>query len=148
MWTDQATGEVWDSYTMLTINTNLHPLMSRMHKIERDPMTKQLILGKRSVVPLAAHDFDRWVTCTMDEARKMLLLPSVDVIDAGPAAAGVAPQAEDEATEASYRRGRRQPLDRIARGAAVRKGRARPPRGTLATSGRSYVSTAWARRAI
>jgi len=31
-WTDPATGEIVESYTMLTINADAHPLMSRMHK--------------------------------------------------------------------------------------------------------------------
>jgi len=31
-WTDHATGEVHESYTMLTINADHHPLMRRMHK--------------------------------------------------------------------------------------------------------------------
>ena len=31
-WTDLATGEIVESYTMLTINADAHPLMSRMHK--------------------------------------------------------------------------------------------------------------------
>lgn len=97
VWTDLATGEEWDSYTMLTINANLHPLMSRMHKIERDRATKQLVFDKRSVVPLEAHDFDRWLTCTVDEAGEMLLLPSVEVIDAGPAFDSETPEAEEAA---------------------------------------------------
>lgn len=62
-------------------------------------LTKQLILDKRSVVPLEAHDFDRWLTCTVDEAREMLLLPSMNVLNAGPASDGRGPDAE-EAPEA------------------------------------------------
>lgn len=85
---------------MLTIGANLHPLMSRMHKIERDRMTKQVTFDKRSVVPLEEHDFDRWLTCTADEAREMLLLPSMSMIDAGPATDDGAPEAEEEVTEA------------------------------------------------
>jgi hypothetical protein len=29
---DKATGEVHNSYTLLTINADSHPLMTRMHK--------------------------------------------------------------------------------------------------------------------
>ena len=100
VWTDLKTGEEWDSYTMLTINANLHPLMSRMHKLERDRVTKQLNFDKRSLVLLEEHDFDRWLTCTVEEAREMLLLPAMSVIDAGPAADDGAPEKEEEATEA------------------------------------------------
>lgn len=32
VWTDKATGETHESYTMLTINADMHPLMKRMHK--------------------------------------------------------------------------------------------------------------------
>jgi N4-gp56 family major capsid protein len=87
-WTDFETGEVWDSYTMLTLNANLHPLMSRMHKLEFDSKTKMPlpIQDKRSLVPLEAHDFDRWLTCIVEEARSMLELPSVDLFDAAPLA--------------------------------------------------------------
>ena len=31
-WTDKSTGEVHESYSMLTINADDHPLMGRMHK--------------------------------------------------------------------------------------------------------------------
>jgi putative SOS response-associated peptidase YedK len=32
MWLDKGTGEVVESYTMITMNADLHPLMQRMHK--------------------------------------------------------------------------------------------------------------------
>ena len=31
-WVNKASGEVHESYTMLTLNADHHPLMSRMHK--------------------------------------------------------------------------------------------------------------------
>jgi putative SOS response-associated peptidase YedK len=40
--------------------------------------------GKRTVIPLEAHDFDRWLTCTVDEAREMLKVPPVELFDAAP----------------------------------------------------------------
>jgi putative SOS response-associated peptidase YedK len=100
VWTDLETGDEWDSYTMLTINANLHPLMSRMHKLERDRVTKQLIFDKRSLVLLEEHDFDRWLTCTVKEAREMLQLPAMNAIDAGPAADDGAPEMEEATAEA------------------------------------------------
>ena len=81
-WTDLETGQVWDSYTMLTMNADEHPLMSRMHK--PDPKLPADQQDKRSVIPLAGHDFDRWLTCTVEEARAMLELPAVDLFDATP----------------------------------------------------------------
>lgn len=103
-WKDLETEKVWESYTMLTINANLHPIMSRMHKPEIDRTTKKPleVQDKRSVVAIEEYDFDRWLTCTPEEAREMVQLIPVDLIDAGPAAAEelreaqVAPSDTDE----------------------------------------------------
>lgn len=90
-WTDLKTGEVWDNFTMLTMNADGHPLMGRMHKSEVDKVTKLPLPAdqqdKRTVIPLEAHDFDRWLTCTVEEARAMLKVPPVELFDAGPVAA-------------------------------------------------------------
>ncbi len=98
-WKDLDTGEEWESYTMLTMNANLHPLMSRMHKPEFERKTGLPIFDKRSVVLLEPHDFDRWLTCTIEEAREMILLASVDIFEAGPADDGstAEPELEEEA---------------------------------------------------
>jgi len=100
-WLDHSTGELVQSYAMLTVNANLHPLMSRMHKIEVDKKTKVPlpIQDKRSVVAIEEHDIDRWLTCTPEEAREMVGLIPVQFIDAGPAALDLevverAPEAE------------------------------------------------------
>jgi putative SOS response-associated peptidase YedK len=62
--------------------------MGRMHKPEVDKVTKLPLPAdqqdKRTVIPLAAHDFDRWLTCTIEEARSMLKVPAVELFDAGP----------------------------------------------------------------
>ncbi|SDX11679.1 Putative SOS response-associated peptidase YedK [Variovorax sp. YR634] len=81
-WTDLKTGEVWHHYTMLTMNADGHPLMSRMHK--PDPKLPADQQDKRTVIPLEVHEFDRWLTCTVEEARAMLKVPPVDLFDAGP----------------------------------------------------------------
>lgn len=81
-WTDQATGEVHESYTMLTINADEDPLMSRMHKPNpKRPAGRQ---DKRSVIPLASADHDQWLAGSMNEAQALLLLASDDVYEAGP----------------------------------------------------------------
>lgn len=53
-WTDKATGEVHESYTMLTLNANVHPPMSRRHKPKLGRVTKKPLpleqQGKRSVI--------------------------------------------------------------------------------------------------
>ncbi|BEP62498.1 hypothetical protein GmRootV213_30520 [Variovorax sp. V213] len=78
-WTDKETGEVWDNYTMLTINADAHPLMSRMHKPDpKLPLNEQ---DKRSVIPLEVHEFDLWLAGTIEEAKQLLKLAPVEVVD-------------------------------------------------------------------
>ena len=81
-WIDKATGEVHESYTMLTINADDHPLMRRMHK--PDPKAPPDRQDKRSVIPLEAADFDQWLEGTVDQASKLMKLAPVEVFDAGP----------------------------------------------------------------
>ncbi|MDB5876946.1 MAG: hypothetical protein JWQ41_360, partial [Variovorax sp.] len=71
-WIDKATGEVHESYTMLTVNADDHPLMRRMHKPDpKAPADKQ---DKRSVIPLEAADFDQWLEGTVDQAKQLMEL--------------------------------------------------------------------------
>lgn len=88
-WLDHETGVMWESYTMLTLNANLHPVMARMHKPEVDKKTKKPldVQDKRSVVAIEEHDFDRWLSCTVEEAREMVQLIPVDRLIAQPAPA-------------------------------------------------------------
>lgn len=87
-WTDKTTGEVHESYTMLTINADEHPLMRRMHRPELDKATKQPLppelQDKRSVIPLEPADYDQWLAGTVDEARALLKLAAHDAFEAGP----------------------------------------------------------------
>ena len=81
-WIDRATGEVHESYTMLTINADDHPLMRRMHKPDAKlPADKQ---DKRSVIPLEASDFDQWLEGTVEQASGLMKLAPVEVFEAGP----------------------------------------------------------------
>jgi putative SOS response-associated peptidase YedK len=81
-WTDKATGEIVESYTMLTINADHHPLMSRMHK--PDPKLPADQQDKRSVVPIALGDVDTWLRGPMDEAAELVQVAPVEVFEAGP----------------------------------------------------------------
>lgn len=92
-WLDYETEIMWESYTMLTLNANLHPIMSRMHKPEIDKTTKKPleVQDKRSVVAIEEHDFDRWLTCTPEEAREMVELIPADRMIAAPAPVDVKP---------------------------------------------------------
>lgn len=82
-WTDKATGEVHESYTMLTINADAHPLMSRMHK--PDPKLAADKQDKRSVIPLEPSDYDQWLEGTQVDAAALLRVPAADLFDAAPA---------------------------------------------------------------
>lgn len=82
-WTDRDTGEVIESYTMLTINADNHPLMSRMHK--PDPKLPPGQQDKRSVVAIELSEVDAWLYGSVEEAAMLVRVPPVEVIDAGPA---------------------------------------------------------------
>ncbi|MDM0007907.1 SOS response-associated peptidase family protein [Variovorax sp. J22G73] len=90
-WTDKTTGEVHESYTMLTLNADDHPLMNRMHKPEIDKDTKLPLPAdkqdKRSVIPIEFGDVDMWLAGTVQEAKTLLRLAPVEEFDAGPAPA-------------------------------------------------------------
>ena len=81
-WTDKATGEICESYTMLTLNADAHPLMSRMHK--PDPKLAPDKQDKRSVVSIELQDVDQWLHGTSDEARELIRLTPVELFSAGP----------------------------------------------------------------
>lgn len=87
-WADPTTGELHESYTMLTLNADTHPLMQRMHK--PDPKLPADRQDKRSVVPIAAQDVDLWLEGTLPQAAALLKLAPVEEFDAGPAAPGAA----------------------------------------------------------
>tara|TARA_B100001105_G_C22389990_1_gene443896 strand:- start:1463 stop:2224 length:762 start_codon:yes stop_codon:yes gene_type:complete len=81
-WTDKETGEVVESFTMITLNADHHPLLSRMH---RPDLTREATLqDKRAVVPLAPSAFEVWLQGTTEEATAALQLPGADVYNAGP----------------------------------------------------------------
>ena len=82
VWTDRETGEQIESYTMLTINADAHPLMSRMHK--PDPKLGPDQQDKRSVIPIELGDVDAWLAGTVVQAQELLRLAPIEVFEAGP----------------------------------------------------------------
>lgn len=82
-WVDRATGEVVESYTMLTVNADAHPLMSRMHK--PDPKLPAEAQDKRSVVAIEANDVEQWMRGSLDDAKALLQPPPIELIEAKPA---------------------------------------------------------------
>ncbi len=81
-WTDKETGELVESYTMLTINADAHPLMSRMHR--PDPKRPSNMQDKRSVVPIALEDVDTWLTAPLEQAAGLVRLAPVEAFVAAP----------------------------------------------------------------
>ena len=82
-WTDPATGERVQSYTMLTLNADNHPLMRRMHKPDAKLAPDQQ--DKRSVVSIEMADADTWLQGSLAQAAQLVKLAPVDVFEAGPA---------------------------------------------------------------
>ena len=82
-WTDPATGEVVPSYTMLTQNCDAHPLLRLMHKPDPTlPADKQ---DKRAVVPIERKDWDQWLEGSIEQARALIQVPSIDLFHHGAA---------------------------------------------------------------
>jgi putative SOS response-associated peptidase YedK len=82
-WTDKSTGEIVESYTMLTMNADSHPLFSRMHK--PDPKLAPDQQDKRSIVAIEFADMEAWLTGTIEEAKNLVRLSPAEVFNAGPA---------------------------------------------------------------
>ena len=79
-WVDRSTGEVVESYTMLTLNADGHPLMGRMHKPDAKlPPDRQ---DKRSVVPIAPNDAELWLAGSPAEAAALVRLAPPEAFEA------------------------------------------------------------------
>lgn len=86
-WTDPKTGELIESYTMLTIKANHHPLMSRMHKPDVDDEGNPLPLGaqdKRSPIPIHEEDWDTWLYGSVEEAKALIRLDAAEPLEGEP----------------------------------------------------------------
>ncbi|HEU5294959.1 MAG TPA: SOS response-associated peptidase family protein [Burkholderiaceae bacterium] len=79
-WTDEATGRELESYTMLTVNADEHPLMRRMHK--PDPRLPPERQDKRSVVAIELEDVDRWLHARTRDAAQLVRAPALELFDA------------------------------------------------------------------
>jgi len=81
-WIDKQSGEVFESYTMLTVNADDHPLMSRMHK--PDPKFPPDQQDKRSVVAIEQADVEQWLSGSVGEVMSLIRAPEIDLIEGGP----------------------------------------------------------------
>jgi putative SOS response-associated peptidase YedK len=59
-WTNKVDGELVWTFAMLTVNADGHPVYSRMNRPGDE---------KRMVLILDHGDYDRWLTCTPEEAK-------------------------------------------------------------------------------
>jgi putative SOS response-associated peptidase YedK len=85
-WADPQTGELIESYTMLTINADTHPIMRRMHK--PDPKRGPEQQDKRSVVAIEPDALDQWLHGSMAVASALIAAPQAELMLAGPASGG------------------------------------------------------------
>jgi putative SOS response-associated peptidase YedK len=83
-WIDKASGEIVESYTMLTLNADGHGLMGRMHR--PDPKRPPELQDKRSVIPIELEDVDLWLSAPVAEAAQLIRLTPPEEFDAAPAA--------------------------------------------------------------
>ena len=81
-WTDKDSGEIVESYTMLTVNADEHPLMKRMHKPDLKLGSDQQ--DKRSLVLLEPQDFNQWLEGTVEQAKALTKLTPVETFKAAP----------------------------------------------------------------
>jgi putative SOS response-associated peptidase YedK len=63
-WTDQESGEIVSSFSMLTINADGHPVMGRFHRPGDE---------RRSLVVVAPSMWENWLLATPEQARAYLL---------------------------------------------------------------------------
>ncbi|WP_028600842.1 SOS response-associated peptidase [Ottowia thiooxydans] len=86
-WLNKATGEYVESYSMLTVNADAHPLMSRMHK--PDPKLAPDKQDKRSVISIELEDVDLWLCGTIAQVKPLLRPPTMEVLEGVPAQSSV-----------------------------------------------------------
>lgn len=81
-WVNKQTGEIVESYTMLTVNADDHLLMRRMHK--PDPALPPDKQDKRSVISIEQTDLEQWLCGSQAEAKELFRPPLENLIDGGP----------------------------------------------------------------
>lgn len=81
-WVDPATGEVLPNFSLITQNVDAHLLLKLMHKPDKKLSAENQ--DKRGVVPVEREDWDAWLHGTIDQARGLIKLPSVEVFEHGP----------------------------------------------------------------
>lgn len=81
-WTDNTSGEIVESFSMLTINADGHPVMGRFYRPGDE---------KRSVVIVPPSQRDDWLVATTSQASAMLQAMAADEFTATPSVSALAP---------------------------------------------------------
>ena len=71
-----------ESYTLLTINADGHPIWRRMHK--PDPALPPDQQDKRAVVVLEPETWDSWLEAPLAQARQLITVAPAGAFDAAP----------------------------------------------------------------
>jgi putative SOS response-associated peptidase YedK len=86
-WTDPATGELVPNFAMLTFNVNSHPLLSRLHRPEKDRVTGEVLpfeqQDKRGEAHIEPEDWATWLQADADpeSVRTKLVAPPNESYD-------------------------------------------------------------------
>lgn len=78
-WVDPSSGELVPNFTMVTVNCDGHPLLSRLHK--PDDKLPDDAQDKRSLVCLEPGQWDAWLHGDEATARSLLVPPETEVFD-------------------------------------------------------------------
>ena len=89
-WVDKSSGEVIESCTMLTVNADACPLMSRMHKPDKQLAPEAQ--DKRAVVPIEREQVDLWLHGRQNEIMSLLAHAPLERYSAGPVGGPLQPQ--------------------------------------------------------
>jgi len=103
-WTDPETGELVPNYAMLTFNVDSHPLLNRLHKPERDRVTKEILppeqQDKRGEAHIEPRDWMSWLQGDMSHVTGLLVPPPPEFYDQADAVAMDELMAQNEASAA------------------------------------------------
>ncbi|WP_291010354.1 SOS response-associated peptidase family protein [Hydrogenophaga sp.] len=84
-WADPATGELVQSFSLLTVNADDHPVLRRMHRPGDE---------KRLLVVVPPQAFSDWLSASVDEAKALLASALPDGLMGEPAPRAVAQRSQ------------------------------------------------------
>jgi putative SOS response-associated peptidase YedK len=75
-WLDRSSGEIVNSFSLLTVNADTHPVLRRMHRPDEE---------KRRLVVVPPQAFKAWLNASVEEAQAMLVRGEPDGLQGEPA---------------------------------------------------------------